>query len=67
MPGLSGAGKPQRTNTGNGGAVYGLGFLGALVYYWRSAEDTGGRIRALPKAVCWPAFVVHDLLKHLED
>ncbi|MGZ4709418.1 MAG: hypothetical protein ACXWBN_11815 [Acidimicrobiales bacterium] len=67
MSGLSRAGTSQRTNTGSGGAVYGLGFLGALVYYWRSAEDTGDRIRALPKAVCWPAFVVYDLLQHLAD
>jgi hypothetical protein len=52
----------------NGGAspVYALGMIGALVYYWRRADGSPDRARAVGKALVWPAFVVHDLLRHLE-
>lgn len=52
---------------GQGGAVYGLGMIGALVYYWRHAEGGAGRAGAVGKAVLWPAFLVHDQLEHLSD
>ena len=51
---------------GGSGAVYGLGMIGALVYYWRKADGTGARLRSVPRAFVWPAFVVHDLLRHLD-
>jgi hypothetical protein len=46
--------------------VYALGLVGALVYYWRRADDPSERALAVGKALVWPAFVVHDLLRHLE-
>ena len=54
---------PER---GGGGPVYGLGAIGALAYYWRRADSNVGRAQALGKAVVWPVFVVHDLLRHLD-
>lgn len=53
-------------SAGGSGAVYGLGMVGALVYYWRKADSTGARLGSVPKAMVWPAFVVHDLLRHLD-
>jgi hypothetical protein len=40
--------------------------IGALVFYWHRADHPSERARAVGKALVWPAFVVHDLLRHLE-
>jgi hypothetical protein len=51
--------------TSGGGGVYGLGMIGAAVYYWQRADsDIGSRVRALGKAFVWPAFVVYEVLEH---
>ena len=47
---------------GNMGQIYGLGFIGALVYYIQQAEGFGAVITAILKACVWPAFLVHKLL-----
>jgi hypothetical protein len=49
----------------SGGAVYGLGLIGAAVYYFQQASDFWSYVFALPKAIFWPAFVIYQLLKHL--
>ena len=57
----------QRMQSGGsgGGGVYGLGLIGAAVYYWRHADDGAGpKALALGKALVWPAFVVYDVLEH---
>ena len=48
-----------------GGAVYGLGLIGAAVWYWQQADGLGGHLVGLLKALVWPALVVYDLLAHL--
>lgn len=48
-----------------GGAVYGLGFVGALVFYWQQADGFWPHVWAILEAFLWPAFVVYDLLQHL--
>jgi hypothetical protein len=48
-----------------GGAVYGLGLIGAAVYYIQESTGFGEFLVACLKALVWPAFVVYDLLKHL--
>ena len=58
--------RPRRGPQGGASPVYALGLVGALVYYWRRADDPADRARAVGKALVWPAFVVHDLLRHLE-
>jgi hypothetical protein len=54
-------------NRGGGGsnAVYGLGLIGALVYYIQTAHGFWSFVLGVLKAIVWPAFVVHDLLKFL--
>ena len=49
-----------------GGAVYGIGMIGALVYFLRSAENGWDYVLAFPKAILWPALLVHKLLKSLD-
>ena len=58
--------KPTVVHSGGGDAVYGIGMIGAWVYYFKRAETTEARIKAFFKGLVWPAFVVHDLLVLLE-
>jgi hypothetical protein len=48
-----------------GGAVYGLGLIGALVWYWRQADGVGGHVVGVLKAVVWPAFLVYEAFEVL--
>lgn len=45
-----------------GGGIYGLGFLGALVYYLQNAIGFWNGVLGVLKAIVWPAFVVYKLL-----
>jgi hypothetical protein len=51
--------------SGGGDAVYGLGLIGAMVYYIQHAHGFWGVIVGILKGLVWPAFVVYDLLKFL--
>ena len=55
-------GWPRRSG---GDAVYGLGLIGALVYYIKVADGFWSVILGILKAFVWPAFVVYDLLQFL--
>lgn len=48
-----------------GGAVYGLGFIGAAIYYISTATGFWMGVLGFLKAIVWPVFVVHGLLKFL--
>ena len=50
-----------------GDAVYALGLVGALVYFWQRADSPGGHLLAIPKAVVWPAFLVYRAFRRLPD
>jgi hypothetical protein len=46
--------------------VYGLGLIGALVYYWQEATSFWQYVLAILKSLVWPALVVHDALRSLK-
>lgn len=48
---------------GGGDAVYGLGLIGAGVYYLQHAHTAAAVIVAILKALVWPTFVIYDLLR----
>lgn len=50
---------------GGGNAVYGLGLIGALIYYIQQADGFWPGVLGILKALVWPAFVIYDLLKFL--
>jgi len=50
---------------GSGGAIYGLGFIGAVVYYVSNATSFWMGVLGILKAIVWPAFLVYELLKYL--
>ena len=42
-----------------GGALYGLGIFGALVYFWQQADGFWEHVFSLLQAVFWPAWMVY--------
>ncbi|MBX6354692.1 MAG: hypothetical protein IRZ05_02425 [Micromonosporaceae bacterium] len=48
---------------GGGSAAYGLGLIGALVYYIQQADGFWPGVLGVLKALVWPAFAVYYLLK----
>lgn len=51
---------------GHANAFYGLGFIGAAVYYISAASTFWGGVLGFLKAIVWPAFMVYEWLKFLE-
>ena len=51
---------------GSTNAVYGLGLIGAWVYYISSATTLVDGLIGFLKGIVWPAFMVYDLLKFLQ-
>jgi len=47
---------------GGSGAIYGLGFIGAAVYYIQQATGFWMGVLGILKALVWPAFLVYKLL-----
>jgi hypothetical protein len=45
---------------------YGIGLIGAWVYYFQRATTNDERIKAFFKGLVWPAFLVHDLFVFLK-
>jgi hypothetical protein len=59
--------KPTVIRSGGGGdAVYGIGMIGAWVYYFKRATTTQQRVQAFFKGLVWPAFMVYDLFVFLD-
>ena len=46
----------------SGGCIYGLGFLGAAIYYISTATGFWMGVLGFLKAIVWPVFVVLKLL-----
>ncbi|MCL4406012.1 MAG: hypothetical protein M1586_01885 [Patescibacteria group bacterium] len=47
----------------SGGGVYGLGFLGALIYYFQHAANFQAGLFGLLKAIVWPAVFVYKAIE----
>jgi len=50
---------------GSSDAVYGMGLIGAWVFYISRATTFEDRIIGFFKGLFWPAFLVHELLDFL--
>lgn len=51
---------------GSSDTVYGLGLIGAWVYYIGRATTFEERVRGFFKGLVWPAFLVYALFEFLE-
>ena len=52
-------------NNAGGQPVYGLGFIGAAIYYISTAGSFWMGVLGFLKAIVWPAFLVYEALKYL--
>jgi hypothetical protein len=53
----------SQASAGGGNAVYGLGLIGALVFFWQQADSFGQYLLAILKALVWPAFLVYEVFR----
>lgn len=58
-------GHGHRNNMCGGGAVYGLGFIGSIIYFISTAPDFWMGVLGILKAIVWPAFMVYEAFKFL--
>jgi hypothetical protein len=49
-----------------GGAVYGIGWFGAVIYYIQAADSFWGGVWGIVKSFFWPGFLVYEVMKFLE-
>ncbi len=54
--------KKTGSDGGGAGAVYGLAFIGAAVYYIQTAAGFWEGALGVLKALVWPAFLIYKLL-----
>jgi hypothetical protein len=59
------AGKSGNAAGAGGGAVYGLGWIGALVYYIASATGFWDGVWGVIQSFFWPAFLVYEAMDRL--
>ena len=52
-------------NKGTSEAAYGLGFVGAAIYFIQHATSFWGGVLGVLKAIVWPAMLVYKLLESL--
>jgi hypothetical protein len=45
-------------------AVYGLGFIDAVIYFISQAATIGAGVVGFLKALVWPAFLVYEAFKY---
>jgi hypothetical protein len=62
---LARARRQPSSGAGGGDAVYALGLIGAVVYFWQQADTFGEHVVALLKALVWPAFLVYEAFQSL--
>ena len=52
-------------NYGSSSAVYGLGFIGAVIYFIGAATSFWMGVLGVLKAIVWPVFLVLEAFKAL--
>ncbi|KKR05786.1 MAG: hypothetical protein UT34_C0002G0293 [candidate division WS6 bacterium GW2011_GWF2_39_15] len=57
--------KDVRSHANANNAVYGLGFIGATVYFLSTATSFWIGLFGILKAMVWPAFLVYEMFKFL--
>ena len=57
--------KDQIRRQASSNPIYGMGFIGAFVYYISHATSFWMGVLGILKAIFWPAFLVYEALKAL--
>jgi hypothetical protein len=53
-------------NDGMASGIYGMGVIGAAVYFIQSAVTFWGGVIGIVKALFWPAMLIYKLLEYLK-
>lgn len=59
--------RPVVSGSAGADAVYGIGMIGAWIYYFKRATTMRERVLAILKGFVWPAFLVYEALMFLES
>lgn len=54
-----------QNSTPAAGAVYGLGLIGAAIYFISTATGFWIGVLGFLKAIVWPVFLVYEAFRHL--
>ena len=54
------------TTVAGSGAIYGLGILGAWVFFWQQADQFWEYLWAIVQGIIWPAFMVYEVFVALD-
>lgn len=57
--------KKYSNGSNGGGAVYAMGFAGALIYYIQHSYTFTQGLLGLLKAIVWPAILIHKIFSLL--
>ena len=62
-------GTKGNSNSGaaGGGAIYGLGILGAWVYFWQHADSFWTYVLVFFQGLFWPAWMVYEVFSALDS
>lgn len=63
---MGNSGNWSRGSGGTTGGIYGLAFIGALIYYLQHATSIMMGIVGVLKAIVWPAFLIYELMGYLQ-
>lgn len=56
----------KNAHSGGGGAVYGFGLIGSLIYFLGHAQTFSEVVIGILKAIVWPAFLTFKLFEFLK-
>jgi hypothetical protein len=56
----------NQSGNGAAGAVYGIGFIGAAIYFISHAATFWLGVLGFLKAIVWPAILVYGLLNYIK-
>ncbi|MEW7279510.1 hypothetical protein ABW636_13025 [Aquimarina sp. 2201CG1-2-11] len=57
--------KEQIQKKTSSNTIYGLGFIGAAVYFIGTATSFWAGVLGLLKALVWPAIIIYEVLKFM--
>ncbi len=58
--------RAKTIDSGGTGAIYGMGVIGAAVYYVQHAATFWAGVLGIVKAIFWPAVVIYHVLGYMK-
>ena len=55
----------KKYNNSSNNAIYGLGFIGAAIYFISHATTFWMGVLGFLKAIIWPVFLIYEVFKYL--